>query len=113
MRVGFHSWNPLVNVVQAMNALPVPLLETQVGFTVARAIQAGVELGIFDALEGGPLGVAEIARRRQTCPPRPRSCCTASSARAHLGHPEHDRVFIDRLQNLAGRTVALLGRRSR
>lgn len=32
---------------------------------------------------------------------------------AHLGHPEHDRVFIDRLQNLAGRAVALLGRRSR
>lgn len=32
---------------------------------------------------------------------------------AHLGHPEHDRAFIDRLQLLAGRSVALLGRRRR
>lgn len=32
---------------------------------------------------------------------------------AHLGNPEHDRAFIDRLQLLAGRSVALLGRRKR
>lgn len=32
---------------------------------------------------------------------------------AHLGHPEHDRAFIDRLQLLAGKSVALLGRRRR
>lgn len=32
---------------------------------------------------------------------------------AHLGHPEHDRAFIDRLQLLAGRSVALLGRKRR
>jgi len=32
---------------------------------------------------------------------------------AHLGHAEHDGAFIDRLQLLAGRSVALLGRRKR
>ncbi len=46
--------------------MPVPLLETHISTTLARAIMAGVELGVFDALEPGPLTAADIAQRCRT-----------------------------------------------
>jgi len=48
--------------------VPVPLFETHISATLARAIMAGVELGIFEVLEPGALFAAEIARQSKTNP---------------------------------------------
>ena len=48
-----------------LGLVPVPLFETHIGATLARAIMAGTELGLFDCLAAAPLalmGVAEACR---------------------------------------------------
>lgn len=43
--------------------VPTPLMDTLVGLLLARTIIAATAIGIFDALETGPLTPAEIAER--------------------------------------------------
>jgi 2-polyprenyl-3-methyl-5-hydroxy-6-metoxy-1,4-benzoquinol methylase len=50
------------------NLIPRPLLDTQVAFTLARAIMAGTSLGVFDALAAGPLSSEEVAAACHTNP---------------------------------------------
>jgi SAM-dependent methyltransferase len=45
---------------------PVPLIETHMAATLARAVMAGTALGLFEALAAGPLSPAEIAARCDT-----------------------------------------------
>jgi 2-polyprenyl-3-methyl-5-hydroxy-6-metoxy-1,4-benzoquinol methylase len=63
MRVGIIPENPLERIVLALGVVPEPLVTTQLAFTMARAIQAGVDLGLYDALEAGPLSLEEIAAK--------------------------------------------------
>lgn len=51
-----------------MGLVPEPLFDTHIAVTLARAVMAGVELELFEALEAHPLGAAEIARRCATDP---------------------------------------------
>lgn len=64
MRIGVIPSNPLEHLILALGLAPTPMLDSQVAFTMARVIMAGVELGIFEALDQGPLGANEIADRR-------------------------------------------------
>lgn len=41
--------------------VPTPLFETHMSAILARSIMAGVELGVFESLESGPLGAIAIA----------------------------------------------------
>ncbi len=50
------------------NRGPTPLLETQVAFTVARAIMAGAALGVFEALGNGERTGNEVAAACHTHP---------------------------------------------
>jgi SAM-dependent methyltransferase len=43
--------------------MPIPLFETHISATMARAILAGVELELFESLEFGPLTAEDIAKR--------------------------------------------------
>jgi 2-polyprenyl-3-methyl-5-hydroxy-6-metoxy-1,4-benzoquinol methylase len=49
-----------------LGLVPIPLFETHISATLARAIMAGVELGVFDCLEDAPLSAGDIALRCQT-----------------------------------------------
>ena len=46
-----------------LGLVPEPLFETHIAATLARAVMAGVELGLFEALEQAPLSAGEIALR--------------------------------------------------
>lgn len=50
------------------NLVPVPLLDTQIAFTGARAIMAATELGVFEALAAGERSAAEVAAECRTDP---------------------------------------------
>jgi SAM-dependent methyltransferase len=50
------------------NAVPEPLLETQMAFSMARSIMTGVKLGLFEAAQEGPRSAADIARACATHP---------------------------------------------
>jgi SAM-dependent methyltransferase len=49
-----------------LGLVPVPLFETHIAATLARSIMAGVELGVFECLQGGPRDAPDIARRCHT-----------------------------------------------
>lgn len=61
MRVGVIGETVLERIIAATNLLPAPLLETQIAFTMARSIMAGVKLGVFEAIGGGATTPAEVA----------------------------------------------------
>jgi SAM-dependent methyltransferase len=70
MKIGPVAENPLEYLALRMNLVPTPLVDTQMAFIVARAVMAGAELGIFDALAAGPAGFEDVAR---TCGTHPRA----------------------------------------
>ncbi|MFI5297530.1 MAG: class I SAM-dependent methyltransferase [Polyangiales bacterium] len=74
MRVAAVSENLLEFVALRLNLVPTPLLDTQMAFTAARAIMAGAQLGIFDALVSGPKTADDVAR----------ACDTHGRATKHL-----------------------------
>ena len=68
MRVGIIGETLFERIVARTNLLPSPLLETQIAFTMARSIMAGVKLGIFDAIDAGATTPAEVAATCKTNP---------------------------------------------
>ena len=68
MRIGIIGESLFERILAATNLLPAPLLETQIAFTMARAIMAGVKLGVFDAVGGGATTPAAVAAACHTDP---------------------------------------------
>jgi 2-polyprenyl-3-methyl-5-hydroxy-6-metoxy-1,4-benzoquinol methylase len=63
VKIDLKSEGMLEGVALLLGLVPTPMGHTQLAFIVARAIMAGVELGIFDALRGeGGLTVEEVAK---------------------------------------------------
>jgi SAM-dependent methyltransferase len=86
MRIGIVPESPLERIVLALGVVPEPLITTQLAFTMARAIMAGVDLGLYDALEAGPLDADEIAKRCMLDPRATRALCAALVGCDYLGH---------------------------
>lgn len=61
MKLQVQAENPMEWIALKMNLAPVPMLQTQTYFTVARAIMAAAELGIFEALGEGGKTAEEVA----------------------------------------------------
>ncbi len=70
MKLGIKAENILEWIAMKLNLAPRPLLETQIAFTAARAIMAGADLGLFEAMGTTAKTAEEIA---QTCKTHPRS----------------------------------------
>lgn len=68
MKFKLAAENLLERVALWLNLAPTPLIDTQIAFTLARAIQAAAELGIYEALGKQSLTAEEIAFRCQTHP---------------------------------------------
>ncbi len=62
MQFGVIPENLLERFAMASGRVPVPLLDVLYGIMKARAIMAGVSLGIFETLQKGPRGPVELAR---------------------------------------------------
>jgi SAM-dependent methyltransferase len=61
MRLGIIGETLIERIIARTNVAPDPLLETQIAFTMARSIMAGVKLGIYDAIGTGAKTAAEVA----------------------------------------------------
>lgn len=61
MRLGLHSYNPIVWALEALGILPEPVLVGFWGMETSRVLIAAVELGVFDALAEKPRTAAELA----------------------------------------------------
>jgi len=61
VRIGVTSRNPLVWLLEAIGVLPEPLLVGFWGMEASRALIAGTELGIFDALAEKPRTAPDLA----------------------------------------------------
>jgi len=68
MRLGVIAENLIERMVLKFNAAPVPLIETQIAFSMARSIMSGVKLGVFEAAGDAPRSSLEIAKICSTNP---------------------------------------------
>jgi ubiquinone/menaquinone biosynthesis C-methylase UbiE len=68
VRVGTKSEGVQERIALAAGIIPTPLLETFEAMAMARAIMAGVSLGIFDALDEKPDDADGLARRLRLDP---------------------------------------------
>ncbi len=66
MRLGVIGENLIERIIARTNLAPAPLVETQIAFSMARSIMAGVRLGIFDAIGAGAKTAAEVAAACKT-----------------------------------------------
>lgn len=85
MFYGASPSNPLERLALAAGKVPLPALDALVSLMKTRAIMAGVELGIFEALAGGPRSPAEVAAARQL---DPEACLLLLRALAFAGYLE-------------------------
>lgn len=86
MKLAAVAENPLEYLALRMNLVPTPVVDTQMAFTVARAIMAGASLGFFDALADGPRTTEEVAAR---CATHPRATTQLLDCLVGLGYLRH------------------------
>ena len=63
MRIGILPENFLERILLWFGLPPAGIFESWFGMMLTRAIMAGVKLGVFESLDGGPLTAKEIAER--------------------------------------------------
>ena len=68
MRLGVVAENILERLALRSNAVPEPLLETQLAYSLARSVMVGVKLGLLEAAADGPRSAAEIVKACGTHP---------------------------------------------
>ena len=68
MKLKLQPENALEWMALRLNLAPTPLVDTQVAFNAARAIMAGAELGIYEAIGKGQKTTGEIATACNTHP---------------------------------------------
>lgn len=68
MKLKLQPENTLEWMALRLNLAPTPLVDTQVAFNAARAIMAGAELGVYEALGKTAKTAAEIAAACKTDP---------------------------------------------
>ncbi|MFN7956455.1 MAG: class I SAM-dependent methyltransferase [bacterium] len=61
MRLGIIGEGILERLIALTNVAPAPLIETQIAYSMARTIMAGVKVGIYDAVGRGAATAAEVA----------------------------------------------------
>lgn len=66
MKLKTQPENPLEWVALKLNLAPTPLVDTQIAFNAARAIMAGAELGIYEAIGKNSKTADEIAAECKT-----------------------------------------------
>lgn len=68
MKIKIAAENPMEWMALKLNLAPLPLVETQIYFTVARIIMAGAELGIYEAIGKSEKTAEEVAKQCNTNP---------------------------------------------
>ncbi|HRH57859.1 MAG TPA: class I SAM-dependent methyltransferase [Chitinophagales bacterium] len=83
MKLKLAAENPLEWIALKMNLAPIPLVETQIYFTVARIIMAGAELGIYEAIGKENKTAEDVAK---TCNTHPHSTTQLLNALTGIGY---------------------------
>ena len=68
MRFEIVGENLVERIIARTNLAPIPLMETQIAYSMARSIMAGVKLGIYDAVGSGAKTPTEVAVQCKTDP---------------------------------------------
>lgn len=79
MKLGAIPQNLAEWLAKRLGLLPEPLVDTQIAMLLARTVMEGARLGIFEAIEAGPLTAPEVAAR---CGGEPRATAKLLNALA-------------------------------
>ena len=63
MKISALPENPIERALWKLNLIPDPIIETFHACVLARAIMVGTKVGVFEALEDGPLTAEEVAKK--------------------------------------------------
>lgn len=88
MRIGIRPSSAVDRLVLALGLVPVPILDTQLAYTMGRVIMAGADLGIFDALEHDSAAAEQIAERLSLDPSATRALMDALVGCDYLSYSE-------------------------
>lgn len=86
MRLGMIGENLLERVIARTNIPPAPLIETQVAFSMARSIMAGVKLGVYEAVGAGATTAGDVAA---ACGTHPEATAKLMNALVGCGYLRH------------------------
>lgn len=68
MKIGPRPENAREWIAEKLDLAPIPIADTQIAYTAARAIMAGTSLGLFDAIAAGHVTPEAIAAACRTHP---------------------------------------------
>ena len=86
MRLGAIGENPIERIIAKTNVAPIPMIETQIAFSMARSIMAGVKLGVFDAIGNGSSTASDVAVACKTDPDATRKLLDALVGLRYLNY---------------------------
>lgn len=92
MRVGSRPETLVERLAGGLGLLPLPLLDTLPAMLQARSLIAASELGLFDALHGGPLAASRLAT---ACGASPRGVALLCEALVGCGYLERAAATAD------------------
>ncbi len=84
MRIGAIPENLIERILMKLGALPAPLLDTQIAYSLARTVMLGVKAGIFEALASGALTAEEVSKGCETHPGATRKLLNALVGAGYL-----------------------------
>ncbi len=93
MRIGVIPTNPIERLILGWNLIPEPMVTTQMAYTMARAIMAGVDVGIFETLARGPLKAEAISDACETHPKATQALLRALVGCGYLDYCRRDSTY--------------------
>ena len=86
MRLAAIGETLIERIILRMNIVPLPLLETQIAYSMGRSIMAGVRLGIYDAIGHDAKTASEVAETCSTDPEATRKLLDTLVGCRYLAH---------------------------
>src|SRR5690348_4483923 len=88
MKLGHLPETPLEAAALAIGLVPTPVLDTLIALLLAQSVITATRLGVFEALEAGPLDAREVATR---CDADPQAMEKLLGALAGMGYVRRER----------------------
>lgn len=98
MKLKIAPENPLEWMALRMNLAPLPLVETQIYFTVARAIMVAAELGIYESIGQHRKTAEEVAKDCRTNPEATRNLLNSLVGIGYVGYSNGKYVLKPKLR---------------
>jgi SAM-dependent methyltransferase len=89
-----HKFSFLENILLRFNIIPHPIIDTLTNVVAGRALQIGMEIGVFTALDESPLTLSELVKRTDSSEEGIRSLVSCLEALCYLEKSKNEKYFL-------------------